>query len=156
VPAALQQLGADWATEAELRRAYALPGAIWIAPVTLWRSPADSAVMSTEAWAAKHDEAVRLRAAEAGRASDLGRAVLVNAGKHWLPGAPAGRAINWGWLKTQDPTGPVVQAAWQPGGARKEPAHDDRHTDYSQIVHGYKRARPVSGSELLASMLGDG
>jgi hypothetical protein len=154
VPAALASIGADWATEADLRRAYAMPGAIWIDPVTLWRSDADSARMASEEFAARHDETVRKRAAEGGRAADLGRSVLINAGKFWLPGAPPGRAINWGWLKTKDAAGPVIQAAWHPGGVRAEPAHDDLHADYSQVIHGFRRPR-VTGSDLLASMLGD-
>jgi len=141
VPAALARLGLEWPTEAHLRAAAATPGAIWIEPVTLWRSPADSAKMASAEWAARHDEQVRQRAAEAGRSRDLGARFLVNAGKTWLPGAAAGRAVNWGWFKGRDPHGPTIQPA--------SDSHTDAHTDYSQVTWGMRR-RPsaVAGVDL--------
>ncbi|MGL4442671.1 MAG: hypothetical protein ACRCU1_03530 [Alsobacter sp.] len=55
-----------------------------------------------------------------------GKAPLANAGKMWVMGAAAGRALNYGWWDAKAPNGLM----WQTLGTR----HDDGHTDYSQLT----------------------
>ena len=51
--------------------------------------------------------------------------IVNNAGKDWIRGAPAGRAINRGWYDKSSKYGMI-----QTTGT----AHDDGHTDYSQLT----------------------
>lgn len=89
--------------------------------------------MASLEWAKKHDARVHEQLEAMGWD---GHTPVSNAGKNWLPGAPKGRAINYGWF-TAPPAqkgGPFLSAdgfvMWQtPGGA-----HDENHTDYSQVL----------------------
>jgi hypothetical protein len=139
IPAALQRLGLDWMGEEEIRAAAASPGAIWIDPVTKWQSASSDAHMSSERWASEHDTAVRQRAAA--RAGDLGRLFLVNAGKSWVPGAPQGYASEFGWFRTRDPKGPVIQPAWK-ASFGSHPKHDDA---YNRLRDGALRREAREG-----------
>lgn len=83
-----------------------------------------NANMASEAWARVHDQ--RVRAQLVTRGWDERRPVA-NAGKHWMAGAPQGRAYLRGWRSK----GKFIQTGPDPDkiGTDKGP-HDDGHHDY--------------------------
>ncbi len=68
-----------------------------------------------------------------------------NEGKLWIAGAPAGRALNYGW---PTPSAPYLIApglrGWQPLGG----AHNDGHVDYSQTLRVVRDVAPGEEPEL--------
>lgn len=72
-------------------------------------------------WARRHDACLFKKLA-----TWDGQKPVSNAGKQWIGGAPAGRALNYGWYSTAAPNGRM----WQGLGK----VHDDAHHDYSQLT----------------------
>ncbi len=68
-----------------------------------------------------------------------------NEGKLWIAGAPAGRALNYGWPARSAPylIAPGIRG-WQPLGG----AHDDGHVDYSQTLRVVRDLPPGEEPEL--------
>ncbi len=83
-----------------------------------------TAMMASREWAEKHDACVR---EQLERLNWDGHTPVANVGKHWIRGAAAGRALNYGWHDSKAPNGRI----WQSLGTR----HDDAHTDYSQLTY---------------------
>lgn len=83
---------------------------------------AGSPMMSSLEWAKVEDELIDKQLVDM---SWDGHTIVNNAGKDWIGGAPAGRAINRGWYDKSAKYG-MIQTT---GGA-----HDDSHTDYSQLT----------------------
>lgn len=116
-----ERLGAALPTRDEVRRLHVV--GLQLEPITM-------AITATLAGSKKHDAELwrRLRAL----GWDGGRPVS-GAGKHWIAGAPPGRAYLAGWwtrrLESYSPTrrGP----GWVQEGATSGPGpHDDGHHDY--------------------------
>lgn len=74
--------------------------------------------MSSLAWCQRHDRRVVAQLEDWD-----GLRPVANAGKHWLVGAPAGRAYLMGWWSS---------GRWiQQGTTTGQGPHDDRHADYA-------------------------
>jgi peptidoglycan hydrolase-like protein with peptidoglycan-binding domain len=131
-------------SDVELLHALAAVGrAVEVAPVTLptvamvrasgFEGPVPSAAyeaaaqrlrvasMRSIAWCRVHDASVAARATARGWSAP---APLSGAGKHWVSGAPAGRAYLFGWWEG----GRWIQP--RPAAGSRGP-HDDGHTDYA-------------------------
>lgn len=119
-----QSIGAELVSREDLTDL--LKVAIIIEPVTL---PA-TAQMRTLAWSRRHDAEVMRRL---DGVDDCQRPVL-GAGKHWIRGAPKGRAhlMGW-WTQTLQKYGPRRGAGWiqQPSPVGGQGPHDDGHYDYA-------------------------
>lgn len=85
--------------------------------------------MVTRRWAEIHDAAVQ---AQLDRRGWDGTKPVSNAGKHWIAGAPPGRAYLMGWRM---PSGAFIQA----GVASGLGPHDDGHHDYATTTVLVKR-----------------
>ena len=90
--------------------------------------PGDSA-MVTLRWAQIHDAAVQAQLDARGWD---GTKPVANAGKHWMAGAPPGRAYLMGWRL---PKGTFIQS----GIASGQGPHDDGHHDYGTTTVFVKR-----------------
>ncbi len=94
-----------------------------------WDQRLRNAGMTSEAWAAHHDERLwaQLCAGSAGQPCGFGvrGALIANVGKSWVAGAPPGRAWLMGWWTPR--TG-WIQPMPHPGD---HGFHDDSHHDYA-------------------------
>lgn len=111
------RLGVRLPSQADVDAVHAAAQAAGLAlkPCTL---PGDAS-MRSKARCAEHDACVRDQL-EARRWD--GRSAVSNVGKDWLAGAPAGKAINYGWIVNGHALQPVSSA------------HGDFWTDYSQCT----------------------
>ncbi len=120
---AAARLGGQLLSESE-QDAIAKEGTI-LDPVIL--PPTSS--MGSLAWARREDAGIQTQLSAKGWD---GSSPVTNAGKDWIRGAAAGKAINRGWYVnaagagTPPPAGHLIQTT---GGA-----HNDAHTDYSQLT----------------------
>lgn len=140
--AAAKLLGAELLSERE-QDAIALEG-VMLDPCTL----PPTAQMASAEWAQREDRCIadQLLALSWDRVSPVN-----NAGKDWVRGAPPGRALNRGWYAKTGPDGrprvdpktghfvggrpgPGVRLIQTTGGA-----HNDTHTDYSQLTRLIRR-----------------
>ena len=115
------QVGGVYLPDAVIRAAAAGPLARRPGePLELWDQRLRNAGMTSLSWALHHDEVFwqRLGSWPAG-------ALVAGAGKHWVAGAPAGRAWLMGWWDAS--TGKFIQGEPHPGDAG---FHDDSHHDY--------------------------
>lgn len=107
-----KRLGARLPTEAEVRMWDSAPGVKHLSPCTQPAGP----LMATREAADKHDACVLAQVGD-------WRGPISGAGKHWIAGAPPGRALNFGWKRAD---GSYIQTLGN--------AHNDLHTDYSQTT----------------------
>jgi len=90
--------------------------------------PGDPAMVSLR-WAQIHDAAVQ---AQLDRRGWDGKSPVSNAGKHWIAGAPPGRAYLMGWRRRD---GTFIQSGTSTG----QGPHDDQHHDYATTTILVKR-----------------
>jgi hypothetical protein len=115
------QVGGVYLPDAAIRAAAAGPLARRPGePMEEWDQRLRNAGMTSLSWALHHDAVFwsRLGSWPAG-------ALVAGAGKHWVAGAPTGRAWLMGWWDAS--TGKFIQGLPNPGDAG---FHDDSHHDY--------------------------
>ena len=81
--------------------------------------------MTSVAWSERHDEKVWQQLDGLGWD---GQALVFGAGKHWISGAPAGRAWLMGWWRGTE--SPAKNEYWQNPPQNPNGPHDDLHHDY--------------------------
>lgn len=137
--AAAARLGGSLLSEAE-QDAIALEG-VMLDPCTL----PPTAQMASIEWAQREDACIKAQLSAQGWD---GRSPVSNAGKDWIRGAPPGRALNRGWYAERDGRGNPVLADGHIKGGRPPNArliqttggaHNDGHTDYSQLTRLIRR-----------------
>lgn len=136
-PAALAKFGFKLATQADWEALKNASGVTILEPCTLVSQQSDFAKMRSLDFARKHDACVK---AQLDKLGWLGNTVLLNCGKQWLPGAPPGKSINFGWMRTK----PGVNGKGEPrpaGSWIQTPgtAHEAAYTDYSQLTQGIRQ-----------------
>jgi hypothetical protein len=97
--------------------------------------------MTSVAWSERHDQKVWDQLDALGWD---GQALVFGAGKHWIAGAPAGRAWLMGWWRGTEAQ--PHQAYWQNPPQNPRGPHDDLHHDYGTttlVVRNVAAAAPI-------------